>query len=517
MKRRAPEDAAEVVVVGAGAAGSLVAAELAEAGREVRVLEAGPAWELGDLASSQIAARRLKWAGPVPTLAGTHPVYHNFNAGWGIGGAALHHGGVWLRTQEDDFKTASLYGRGLDWPLEYDDLRADYDVIQAEAGMSGDAKAEIWRPPGDPYPNPPLSVFTQSRLVERGFDALDIPTAPLPSAINSRPYRGRPPCLYDGWCDAGCPIKALANPLVLSVERARGAGARFQSSSYVSRVLTRSDRKRAAAVEYFDREGEARTVAADVVVLAAYAVQNSLILLNSAPGGLANSSGLVGRYFNSHALVTHYGMFDTATQNHLGTTGGQLFSQHGQPKTRAGGPFGSYQWQIGAAMKPNDLLGIANSRPSYHGKALTEFLERASRHLASMNAILEGLPDAANRIEVSDRRDAFGIPVAKVRHSLPEDSLRLVDLVREEGEAIMTAAGAREAWSAPLAYSHLSGGTVMGTDPGRSVTTGTGRTHDIPNLYIAGASLFPTNGATNPTFTVLALARRIGRDIQAHW
>lgn len=513
MPSSAPQDAAEIVIVGAGAAGSLIAAELGSAGKNVRVLEAGPAWELDDLISSQVAARRLKWGGPVPTLLGTHPVYHNFNSGWGIGGAALHHAGVWLRTQPEEFRNKTLFGRGLDWPLEYDDLRGDYDELQADAGISGDAKAEVWRPPGAPYPNPPLPVFAQSHLIKRGFDALNIQTAPLPTAILSRSYRGRPACLFDGWCDAGCPIQALANPLVLSVVKARKAGVRFQANSYVSRVLTDPNGKRASGVEYFDAQGTRCTIAADTVVLAAYTIQNSLILLNSYNGGLANSSGLVGRYFNCHPMVGVFALFDEETQNHMGTTGARLFSQDGQAKDRGTGPFGSYQWQIGPALKVNDLLGIANTKSDLYGPKLANFLQDASHHLAAMNGILDSLPNAANRIEASGRRDRHGIPVAKVTHSLPETTLRLIEYVRNEGKAIMKAARAREAWTAPLAYSHLSGGTVMGRDPGSSVTNAIGQTHDIPNLYIAGASLFPANGATNPTFTVLALARRTSRYI----
>src|SRR5262249_23547172 len=115
----APEKV-DVVVVGAGATGSLLAAKLAAAGKSVVVLEGGRAHSLDDLYSNQIGARRLKWYGPPAESGGDAPIGVNFNLGWGTGGAALHHYAVWLH--EDDFTLASDFGVGLDWPISYEDL-----------------------------------------------------------------------------------------------------------------------------------------------------------------------------------------------------------------------------------------------------------------------------------------------------------------------------------------------------------------------------------------------------------
>ena len=111
------------------------------------------------------------------------------------------------------FRMQSLYGKGLDWPITYDELRPYYDRIQSEVGISGDAQAERWRPSGEPYPMPPLPQFSQAKIIAKGFKKLGMHTAPIPMAINSVEYQGRPPCIFDGWCDAGCPTGALANPL----------------------------------------------------------------------------------------------------------------------------------------------------------------------------------------------------------------------------------------------------------------------------------------------------------------
>src|SRR6186713_1765542 len=209
----------DVVIVGAGAAGAVFAAILAEAGKSVVILERGPDRTLSHLYSSQIWARRLKSGAPVVDR-GPDRIWHNFNSGHGTGGAAIHHYAVWPRFAEADFKRRSIQGRGLDWPFEYTQLRKFYDDVQADVGVAGDAAQELWRPPGDPYPLPPLETTRQGDVLKRGFAELGLRTAPIPVAILTRPYKGRAPCLYDGWCDAGCPIGALANPLVSYLARA---------------------------------------------------------------------------------------------------------------------------------------------------------------------------------------------------------------------------------------------------------------------------------------------------------
>lgn len=139
---------ADVVVIGSGATGSLLAARLGSAGRKVVMLEAGPPRELSELYSSTVWSRRLKWRGAPVRVEGANPVAHPFEAGFGRGGSALHHYACWFRLHREDFKTATLYGRGLDWPIDYDDLRPYYDALQTEIGISGDAVQEVWRPPG---------------------------------------------------------------------------------------------------------------------------------------------------------------------------------------------------------------------------------------------------------------------------------------------------------------------------------------------------------------------------------
>jgi len=507
----------DAVIVGSGSAGSLLAAKLSQAGKKVLVLEAGPKRGMADLVSSQIWARRLKWAGPATETGGKDPLSIGFGSGWGTGGAGMHHYACWFRLHPEDFEMKSRFGKGLDWPISYDDLRPAYDQVQKEVGISGDADKEVWRPKGDAYPMPPLSMLKQGRLIARGFEKLGLRTAPLPMAINSVEYNGRPACIYDGWCDAGCPTKALANPLTVYLPQAIQAGATVVHQGAVTRVLTNAEGTRATGVEYFNALGQRVVQEADVVVLAAYTFETPRILLNSRPGGLANSSGMVGRYMMAHTTSNVYGLFDEETQNYLGLTGGQLVSQDSYAKDPQKGYLGSSQWLIANAMKPNDLLGISNTRPDLFGEPLHAFLRDASANLGTMTFVGEALPDADNRLVLSEKKDRHGFPLAQVTHQFGPDAIKCWEAGLKQGKAIFEAAGAKQVWTGGRAQMHTMGGAIMGRSAETSVANGYGQAHGVGNLFLAGSSLFPTSGGVNPTFTVTALAARSARFLVDNW
>jgi choline dehydrogenase-like flavoprotein len=511
------DDHYDAVIVGSGAAGSLMAAKLAQAGKSVLILEAGPERGPQDLVSSQIWARRLKGSPAPVESVGRDPLSVGFASGSGTGGSAMHHYACWFRLHAEDFQVKTRFGIGLDWPLAYGDLRPEYDQVQREIGIAGDAEAEIWRPPGEPYPMPPLPVFGQGTAIKRGFDKLGLHTSALPLAINSVPYKGRPGCQYDGWCDAGCPIMALGNPVAVYLAQARAAGAQIEHNLAVTRVLTTANGERATGVECFNAQGQRKHVLAKLVVLAAYVFETPRILLNSRDGGLANSSGTVGRYMAAHSTAGVYGLFKDETAPHIGMTGGQLLNQDDYAKDPGKGFIGSSQWLIGNAMKPNDLLGIANTRPELFGEKLRRYLQVATRHLAVMTFCGESIVQPENRLVLSDRKDRHGFPLARVSHAFDSNAIRCWEAGMARGRAIMEAAGAVETWSGGRAQMHSMGGAIMGASPGSSVTNSYGQTHDVPNLFIAGSSLFPSTGGVNPTFTIHALAMRSVKHVLGQW
>jgi choline dehydrogenase-like flavoprotein len=238
----ATSEKVDVVVVGAGASGSVYAAVLAKQGKRVVVLEQGPDWQLSDLISSDIWGRRVKPAGGPFLLEGKHPVSYGYQAGWGVGGAALHYFANFPRLLPNDFKIKSEHNRARDWPIAYEDVAPYYDKVARDVGVSGDAKAEeIWRPAGQPYPMQPIKTFRNGQVWLKGFEAVGIRMVPAAVGMNSTEYKGRAACIYDGWCHVGCPIGALANPLVTYLAEARKSGAEVRPWSTAIRVLTNTE------------------------------------------------------------------------------------------------------------------------------------------------------------------------------------------------------------------------------------------------------------------------------------
>ncbi|MEP3278188.1 MAG: GMC family oxidoreductase [Stappiaceae bacterium] len=514
------ENPVEVLVLGSGFAGSTMTAHLAAAGFDVLTLEAGPERKLQDMLSSQIWARRLKWGGPPVVEKGDLTGAAGFGMGWGTGGAALHWYANWYRFHQNDFRERTLYGKGLDWPIEYEDLRPYYDRAQNYVGVSGDLAQDPWSPPAADYPMPALPELAQSRAIKKGFDALGLRSAPNPVAINSQRYQDRTGCLLDGWCDAGCPIGALANPLVLQWPNALSAGAELKHNAYATRVTTAPSGKKATGVEYRDAAGDLHIQPAQIVIIACHTIWNSRLLLLSAngahPDGLANGSGKVGRHFMSHPIVTIYGLFDQETEPYRGILGANILSQENyDDKQPAKGVFGSRSFQGGQASKPNDLLGWALARPDLYGQALDDYLRTARRHFGNMTVLCEETSVPENRIELdTTKTDAFGLPAAKVTNNIPKENAARLDLAKTEGLKIFQAADTSDVWASPRNPEHMLGGTLMGSDPNRSVTNSYGQTHEVDNLFIAGASLFPTSGAVNPTGTLTALVLRSADYIQ---
>ena len=361
----ATQEKVDVVIVGAGPSGAVFADVLARAGKKVVVLEFGPDWDMKEFVSSEIWAQAPQACAALRARRPHNPG-HGANAGWGTGGAMLHFYANWPRLHPSDFRVKSEHGRGLDWPISYDDLAPYYDRIAEDVGIAGDAAAERrWFPIAKDYPMPPLKAFRNGTIFNDAFKAHGIPLAPMPTSINSTDYKGRPACTNCGWCHAGCAIGARR--YAAGRPSARRAQARRRAAAVQLRhARAHQPGRRPRHRRRILRRQEASSTCSRPasVVLAAYSAENPRIMLNSAtdkhPKGLANKNELVGKYLMCHALSTVWAMFDEDVENHMGTAAYQFMSYEHYGKTHAKKGFGSTFIRSGSAMKPNaGLAGCA--------------------------------------------------------------------------------------------------------------------------------------------------------------
>ncbi|PWK13441.1 GMC family oxidoreductase [Tumebacillus permanentifrigoris] len=504
--RKYPEDA-DVVIVGAGTAGGIMAYELARSGLKVVVIEAGPFWNpQSDFASDELSMQHLGWQ-DTRIVDGTDPLrMGKNNSGRGVGGGSTHWTGVFLRFHESDFRMKTVEGIGADWPITYDDLEPFYRYMEKEIAVSG-PKHFPWGAFRGPYPYPerdPLSA--NAEMFRIGCEQLGIRSVVTPLAINSAPFDGRPPCINRGFCNEGCMPNAKYSSLVHHVPKAIGHGAEFLTDCMVTQIEL--DAKGRAQSVIFNHDGVEYRQRGRVIVLASYAVETPRLLLASAttghPDGLCNSSGTVGKYLMTHSSNDVYGRFEQEIRLYKGT-----------PVLATTQDF--YETQLNRGFVRGYTLHAHGARPVAMGSGLAREAGIWGRRLREtmlnynfygrITMVGEVLPAEQNAVTLADERDEYGMPMPKVTFSYGENDRKLIDHAVVKMQEILKAAGGTPEFVVSDT-AHLMGGTRMGSDPATSVVNGWCQAHDIPNLFICSAAVFPTSGSGNPTATVMALAAR---------
>jgi len=509
MNRKYANEEVDAVIVGAGAAGGVLAKELSESGMRVVVLDAGPMWDpQHDFASDELSMQRLGWE-DTRIVDGEDPLTmgHN-NSGRGIGGGTTHFTGVFLRFHDADFRARSLDGVAEDWPIGYEDLAPYYDKIEKEIAVSG-PKHFPWGNFHGPYPYPerdPLSP--NAYMFQKGCEALGIRHTVAPLAILSAPFEDRPPCINRGFCNQGCMPNAKFSTLIVHIPKAVRAGAEVLPDCMVTQVLTGKDGRVTGVT--FAHQGREYTQKARIVILSAYVVETPRLLLNSAtprhPDGLANSSGWVGRSFMTHSSYDVYAKFPEEVRLYKGTPVLATTQDFYETMPESGFVRG-YTLHAHGARPLAFVKGIANSQSGFMWGPQLRQTAIDYNFYGRVTMVGEVLPHPDNRITLSDEKDDLGLPRAKVTFSYGENDRRLIRHAVGKMSDILEAAGGKTEFVIPDT-AHLMGGCRMGDDPRQSVVNSYGQTHDIPNLFICDASIFVTSGAGNPTNTVMALAAR---------
>lgn len=521
---------AEVVIVGAGPSGAVVAKKLTEAGVDVLCLEQGD-WP--DYTTSRAADERLElamgkrwsWLANVRAGVGDYPLDESESAVsalmWnGVGGSSVLYAAHWMRNLPSDFRVRSVDGVGDDWPLTYDDLVPYYEQVERDFGVSG-LPGDPAYPRWDSFPMEPTPIGAAGHRLGKAHNELGWHWWPSSNAIATRRYGRLNPCVQRAACMWSCVDGAKASVDITHWPDILAAGGRLVPRATVSRVETDA-RGRASGVVYFDAAGVERRVEADVVVLAANGIGTPRILLASAtaamPDGLANSSGLVGRRLMMHPFGAVVGVFDEDIGSFQGVWGQMIYSLQFYETDESRGFVRGAKWNL---MPTGGPLATTRSFPwgydTIWGEGFhAEVAKRVGRS-AVWGIIAEDLPEEHNRVVLDPELvDAYGNAAPRLIYKASENTERLLAFQLERARESMEAAGAKETIVAPQIREtgwHLLGTAKMGEDPATSVVDAEGRSHDVPNLFVADGSTWPTSSGTNPTATIAAMALRCAEGI----
>jgi choline dehydrogenase-like flavoprotein len=490
----------DVLVIGTGAGGAPLLARLAAAGLKVAALEAGVRHPPEEIATDEVAQAGLFWMDE-RLSAGQDPVaFGRNNSGRGVGGSTLHYTAYTPRAQPDDLKLRTEFGVGEDWPLEFAELEPYYDELEYFLGVSGPAEYP-WGPRRTrAYRHPPLPLNGAARLMQRACAEIGMRTSPAANAALSRPqeqpgYGTRHVCTNRGFCQAGCSVGAKASMDVTFLALAGAHGAHIVDGAQVTALTVKDGRVTGAE---FLRDGHLYHLGARTVVLAAGAVETPRLLLM---GGLANSSGQVGRNFMAHVGVQVWGQVEEDLRPYKGIPGGLI----SEDTHRLPGLVGGYLLQSLGVMPVTYATQYARGTLTW-GPDLIEHL-RGYNHVAGINVLGECLPYEHNYLELSDEPDARGLPKPRVHFSFGENEKKMTAHAETLMRDLWGRVGARDVWALPRA-AHTLGTARMGHDPQTSVVDPFGRAHDLTGLWICDNSTFPSSLSVNPALTQMALSLR---------
>lgn len=484
--------------------------------------------------------------------------YGSFHPGQGLGGSMVHWSAQLWRFLPTDFRYRShyveRYGEDFlpenmtiqDWPLDYEDLEPYYDAFEYDIGASGRtgnlagtilAGGNPFEAPRQrPFPNPPLAVNAFADLFADATTELGLSPFPQPSGILSRGWTDpfghvRSGCLYCGFCTRfGCEVGAKSTPQTTWLPVALETGRyEVRTRCHVTRIETGADGL-ATGVTYVDARGEEHFQPAEVVISSSFTLENvrNLLLARSDahPGGIGNDRGQLGRNYTYQLFASpvtglwedrrfNFYMGNTSTINVVYDYNGDVFDRSGldfvggsqifsqpcerEPVTSVGSvmePFAERQW--GADWK--------------------NLVSRSWDGVGTLNLQGESPAYSDNFLDLDDRyTDAWGQPLLRITFDWQDNERRLYRFLADRCEEIMKAMNPdRMAVTRDLGdyrideyqSTHPTGGAIMGSSPGDSVTNSYGQVWDTPNVFVTGAALYPQNPGANPSGTAGALAYR---------
>jgi choline dehydrogenase-like flavoprotein len=556
----------DVVIVGSGAGGGMAAHQLAKAGAKVALLEAGGFFDPAD----PKYITQLKWPWESPRRgAGTTRAFGDFDAAWGgwqidgepysakpgtefswfrsrmLGGRTNHWGRISLRFGPDDFRRGSLTGVGDDWPITYDDVKPYYDRVDKLIGVFGSAEGLRNEPDGHflPAPAPRLHEL----MIQKGAKNIGIPVIPsrlaiLTKAIN--PDRGQ--CFYCHQCNRGCTAYAdFSSSSVLVKPALKTGNVTLINGAMAREVTTDPKTGQCTGISYVNTATmQEQTIRAKVVVLAASTCESARLLLNSKsanhPDGLANASGVIGKYLNDSTGASRSAfipaLMDRKRYNEDGVGGMHVYTPWWLDNAKLDFPRG-YHIEYGGGMGMpgfgfgmgiEGINGLIPGRDGQkkaaggYGASLKDDMRRFYGAYIGMAGRGEPVPLESNYCEIDpDKVDKYGIPTLRFHYKWADAEVKQAKHMQDTFEQIIDAMGGIAlgpkpgpttnhgyGLEAPGKIIHEVGTVRMGNDPKKSALNAYMQGHEVKNLFVVDAAPFVTQGDKNVTWTILAMSMR---------
>ncbi len=523
---------ADVLIIGAGATGSLAALVLSQAGLDVVCLEQGSWVEADDhahLHADWAWQRRARWNPDVNKRhhADDYPVASDASQVlmWnGVGGSTNVYGAIWPRYRPSDFRKGTEHGLQPDWPIAYEDIEPYYELSDRLVGISG-LPGDPAMPTRGPCPTGPLPPSKVSKRFSDAFDKLGWHWWPCEAATISENYDGRPACNGCGMCN-GCARGSMSKYSLSIWPKALEAGTDLRINARVLKIEKGPD-GRATGAHYVDRNtGRQHFQKAKIVILAANGVGTPRLLLAS--DNLANQSDQVGRNLLHHTLVAGEIWVDQPVDGHTGYVASMISREFAETDLSRGFVNGfNFNCITSAPSAGETAAGWFSPTKAPWGKDHHQWFQRHFGHGFGVFAIGDDLPNPENRVTLDPaNKDSDGIPAAKMHYLPGENDKRMMNYMLDRIVDIAEAADAFEyslqdyrdengvyrtpAW-------HMIGTCRMGKSPDMSVVNQWHQCWDVPNLFIVDGSVLTTGGVVNPTSTISALAMRASDYIRDHF
>ena len=516
-----PVHESDLCIIGGGITSAMLARKVAtlRPGTTITIVEAGRS--IFDFERRAVHRERAQ-------VYGEHPWRNDYIADqmaegfismtMAVGGLALHWGGACNRFSVEDLRLRSMYGLATDWPLEWDDLERHYVEAERALNVAGEPSAYAEDTRSAPYPQPPVPLSWNLQVLKGWAEQSGLRFNALPLARNLTPHDGRGACCVYDTCDI-CPTGARYSPDFTFRQLIERRQIVLHDRTLVRRLVLDEARPTVALAQavHQERPDEMQEYRAkQFVVASGYCWSPHLLLLSANsrfPNGLANRSGLVGRYMTGHSFIEARVRIDAQTYPGQHRVHSLISRQHFRCPTDQ--PFVRHDtrvWEDTSGREPR--LRDEGGRLLLGDEVFDDWRARTTGSSVRLRTYLDVHPSADSRLTLNPAsKNRYGDPMPKIEHRFDEPTMARQAANRQHVHALFERMARASNGTVVSTFDgdyldHPAGGCRMGTDPASSVCDSFGRTHDHENLYVIGAPTLPTGGCTNGTLTFVALTLR---------